>query len=85
MNGVIMRKVVVQASYTNLVPESRLVGCVTISCPPANAASVNFKGDDGSDVPWVPGQWHEFMNVDLKDFQIKGTPGDVVTIVGGTC
>jgi len=45
---------------------------------------VNFKGDDGSDVPWVPGQWHEFMNVDLKDFQIKGTPGDVVTIVGGT-
>jgi hypothetical protein len=84
MNGVIMRKVVVQASYTNLVSQSTPVGTVTISCAPGNAGSVNFKGDDGSDVPWVAGEWHEFRGVDLKDFQIKGTPGDVVTIVGGT-
>ena len=85
MNGVIMRKVVVQASYTNLVSQSTPVGTVTISCAPGNAGSVNFKGDDGSDVPWAAGEWHEFINVNLKDFQLKGTPGDVVTIVGGTC
>jgi hypothetical protein len=85
MNGVIMRKVVVQASYTNLVAESRLVGCVTISCPPTNAAVVYFKGDDGSDVPWAAAEWHDFQNVNLADFQLKGSPGDVVTIVGATC
>jgi hypothetical protein len=84
MNGVIMRKVVVNASYTQLVPTSTPVGTVTISCAPSNAASVNFKGDDGSDVPWVAGEWHEFKGVDLKDFQAKGTAGDIVTLVGGT-
>jgi len=84
MNNVIMRIVTVTGSYQPLVAASLAAGTVTISCPPTNAAVVYFKGDDGSDVPWVAGQWHEFRGVDLKDFQIKGTPGDVVTLVGGT-
>ena len=74
MNGVIMRKVVVQASYTNLVPEKTLVGTVTISCAPGNAGSVNFRGDDGSDVPWVAGEWHEFKGVDLRTSRSRARP-----------
>ena len=83
MNNVIMRKIVVAADYQPLVAD-RLVGSVTISTPPDNAADVQFQGDDGSDVPWVPGEWHEFRSVNLASIRIKGTPGDAVTVVGGT-
>ena len=83
MNNFIMRKIDVTGSYQPLVTDS-LVGTVTISCPPTNAAAVQFKGDDGSDVPWLAGEWHELRSVDLAEIQVKGTPGDVVTIVGGT-
>ena len=83
MNNIIMRKIDVTGSYQPLASAS-LVGSVTISTPPTNAANVLFKGDDGSDVPFVPGQWHEFRSIDLSAVQVKGTPGDVVTLVGGT-
>ena len=48
MNNILMRKVDVTADYQPLAAE-RTVVTVTISCPPANAAVVYFKGDDGSD------------------------------------
>lgn len=83
MNNVIMRKFVVTGSYQPLVSQT-LIGSVTISCPPANAGVVLFKGDDGTDVPWVAGEWHDFQRVDLSSMQVRGTPGDTVTIVGGT-
>ena len=81
MNNVIIRKVSVTANYQPLATSS-LVGSVAISCPPTNVGNVNFKGDDGSDVPWIPGEWHEFARVNLADIQVKGTAGDVVTIIG---
>ena len=83
MNNVVMRKTTVTGDYQPLVP-ARLVASVTISTPPTNAGNVLFKGDDGSDVPWVPGEWHEFRSIDLAGVQVKGTPGDVVSLVGGT-
>ena len=58
MNNVIMRKIVVTSDYQSLVAE-QLIGSVTISTPPTNAGNVLFKGDDGSDVPWIPGQYVE--------------------------
>ena len=79
-----MRIVTVTGSYQPLVAASLAAGTVTISCPPTNAAVVYFKGDDGSDVPWAAAEWHDFQNVNLADFQLKGSPGDVVTLVGGT-
>jgi len=82
MNNVLMRKINVAATYQALVAE-RTVVTVTISCPPANAAVVYFKGDDGSDVPWIPGEWHSLVGVNLADIQVKGTIGDTVTLVGG--
>lgn len=83
MNNVIMRKIAVTAGYQPL-SDRKLVASVTISCPPTNAAPVYFRGDDNTDVPWVPGEWHEFWSVNLNEIVIKGTPGDVVTVIGGT-
>lgn len=83
MNNVIMRTVVVTGSYHPLVSQ-KLVGSVTISCPPGNAGVVLFKGDDSTDVPWVAGEWHDFQSVDLSTIQVRGTAGDTVTLVGGT-
>ena len=83
MNGIIQRKINVNTSYSKLVGEAT-VASVTISCPPSNVGVVYFRGDDGDEVPWVPGEWHEFRNVDLSQIQIKGTAGDVVTVVGGS-
>ena len=83
MNNVIMRKVAVGAAYAPLATTT-VVASVTISGPPANAGTVYFRGDDGSDVPWVPGEWHDFRGVNLAEIEVKGTPGDAVTIVGGT-
>ena len=83
MNNTIMRKIIVTETYAALSSES-LIGSVTISCLPTNAADVNFKGDDGEDVPWKPGQWIDFRSVDLADIFIKGTAGDIVTAIGGT-
>jgi hypothetical protein len=85
MNNVIMRVITLDGGdYKPLVPESLIAGTVVISCPPANAGPVFFKGDDGSDVPWTPSEWHEFKSVDLHEVQVKGSDGDTVTIVGGT-
>ncbi len=83
MNNAILRKITVTASYEALSPSS-LVASVTLSTPPSNGANVLFQGDDGSDVPWVPGEWHDFRSIDLASIRVKGTPGDVVTVVGGT-
>ena len=83
MNNVIMRKIVLTDTYQPL-SEVQLIGSVTISCPPLNAANAIFKGDEDAEVPWIPGEWHDFRSINLADLQVKGTPGDVVTVVGGT-
>lgn len=83
MNNVIMRTVSVSTVYSKL-SATKLVGSVTISTPPTNTSPVLFKADVGSDVPWVPGEWHDFTSINLADIQIRGTNGDLVTIIGGT-
>jgi hypothetical protein len=83
MNNVIMRKIDVTGSYQPLA-SAEMVVSVTISAQPSNSGPVYFKGDDGLDVPWLPGEWHAFWSVNLAEIEVKGTPGDVVTVVGGT-
>lgn len=83
MNNVIMRKIDVTVSYAPLA-DSGVVASVTISTPPTNVANVLFKCPDGQDIPWVPGEWHDFRHVNLADIEIKGTAGDMVTVIGGT-
>ena len=83
MNRTIMRKVIVSADYRPLAARS-LRGSFEISAAPGNTGSVFFRGDDGSDVPWMPGEYHSFRQVDLAEIRVKGTAGDVVTVIGGT-
>ena len=83
MHNTIMRKIDVTAGYRPVVAD-QMVATVTVSCPPTNAGVVYFKGDDGSDVPWQPSEWHSLKHVDLSAIEIKGTVGDTVTLVGGT-
>ena len=83
MNNVVMRKINVTGSYQPLVTGT-LVASVTISALPTNSGTVYFRGDDGLDVPWLAGEWHEFQSVNLAEIRVKGAVGDAVTVVGGT-
>jgi len=84
MNNAIIRKFTVSAAYQPLSAKSREVASVEVSTPPTNTAVVYFQGDDGSDVPWVPGEYHSFKRINLSAIKVKGAPGDLVTIIGGT-
>lgn len=83
MNNMVMRKIAVTGTYQAL-SDRRLIASATLACLPTNAEVVLFQGDDGSEVPWVPGEWHEVRRVNLNEILVKGTPGDVVTVIGGT-
>lgn len=83
MNTVIQRKIDVTPDYQP-ISANRLIGTFDISCLPTNAGDVFFEGDDGSDVPWSAGEWHQLIRVDLSSIRIKGTIGDSITVVGGT-
>ena len=82
-NNAIMRSKAVAATYA-AVTASSIVGTFRIRCPSTNAAVVNFLADDGSDVPWAPGEWNDLHEVDLSLIQVKGQVGDKVIVVGGT-
>jgi hypothetical protein len=83
MNNILMRQIVVGEDYQSLASQQTVV-TVTVSAPPTNLGNVVFKGDDGGEVPWVPGEWHTFQSVDLAQIEVKGLAGDKVTVVGGT-
>ncbi len=57
---------------------------VDVSCPPSNTAPVYVRADGGEEVPWIPGEYHNLRRIRLSEISVRGTPGDVVSIVGGT-
>lgn len=83
MNNTILRAIPVTATYQPLTSE-RVVGSFTITAPPTNADPVQFLGDTGDDVSMIPGEWHRFKSINLAELQVRGTPGDTVTVIGGT-
>ncbi|MCL2647567.1 MAG: hypothetical protein FWD61_11270 [Phycisphaerales bacterium] len=85
MNNVVMLCVELTGEYRPL-SEKPLVASVDINTSPNNAGPVFFRGTDGQDVPWLSSvaEWHALTRVDLSEIYVKGTPGDVVTVVGGT-
>ena len=82
--NIVQRSITVTASYAPLSATNEVYASIDVSCPPGNAGDVYFLGDDGEDVPWIPGEWHTLHHTDLATLQIKGTAGDLVTVVGGT-
>ncbi len=83
MNNLIMRQIELTADYQPL-SSTPLVGSFTLSAVPTNSGPVIFQGDDGSEVPWLAGQWHTVHHVDLSAIFVKGEVGDQLNIVGGT-
>jgi hypothetical protein len=83
MNNFVMRKITLTATYQPLSSVS-LIASVDVSALPTNAGVAYFQGDDGTDIPWQPGEWHLFKSIDLSKVMVKGTVSDVVTVVGGT-
>ena len=83
MNNIIMFRVVLSDEYCPLADRT-LVATVDVSAPPTNVGPVSFLGMNGEDVFWTSGEWHCLVRVDLSQIQVKGTPGDLVTVVGGT-
>ena len=84
MNNALFRKIVVTAAYQPLSAKDVEVASVEISALPSNAGAVFFLGDDGSDVPWIPGEYHTLKRVNLAEIKVKGAPGDCLTLVGGS-
>ena len=81
----VQRVITVTTSYAPLSDTNEVYATMDVSCPPGNTGSVYFLSDDGvTDVPWIPGEWHPLSHTDLASLQIKGTAGDIVTVVGGT-
>lgn len=85
MHNVILRTITMTNAWQPL-SDTPLVGSVTISAPPTNAATVLLRSADNPDheVFFVNGEWHDFHRVELSALQVKGTPGDKLTLIGGT-
>ena len=83
MNNPYMKNVVVTADYVPLETE-RTVLSVMIQCPLTNADVVYFRGPGFEDIAWQPGEWNPMVGVNLADIEVRGTPGDVVAIRGGS-
>ncbi len=83
MNNVIMRKVEMRGDYRPL-SDREMIGTFDLSTPPFNPGIVFFRGDDGSDVPWIAGECHMVVRCNLAELHAKGPDGAVVTVVGGT-
>ncbi|MCL2645435.1 MAG: hypothetical protein FWD61_00350 [Phycisphaerales bacterium] len=84
MKNFVMLRVDLSAEYQPLSAQP-LVASVDINVSPTNTGPVFFRGTDGKDVPWTSlGEWHHLPCVNLAEIFVKGTPGDVVTVVGGT-
>ena len=84
MNNVVMRTIPLSADFQPLSGEAIEVASVDLTAPPTNQHPVIFAGDDGSEVAWFPGEMHIFWRVNLGEIRVRGTPGDVLSVVGGT-
>ena len=82
-NVVIMRKIILTANYQKLNSTPLVCNC-DVTCVPTNAGDATFKTTEGQEIAWVAGEYHPFIGVDLSQIEVKGTPGDVVTVVGNT-
>ena len=84
MNNVVLRTIPLTVDFQALSSQAVEIASVDVTAPPANQHTVIFAGDDGSEVAWIPGEYHTFLRVNLGAIRVRGTPGDVLTLVGGT-
>jgi hypothetical protein len=84
MNNIVMLKIAMN-NGTQQVSTTKLIASVTISCLPTNTGSVYFKvGTTGTEVPFIPGEWHTLKCIDLSTLYVRGNSPDAITLIGGT-
>lgn len=74
--------VTLTANYQPLSAAYKPVSNCVISFSPDNTGTAYILGVADADVPMAPGEWHRLELGELSSIQVKGTAGDVVTIVG---
>lgn len=79
-----MRTITVTEDWQPFTEKDLEVATVDVQATPTNGAPVIFLGDTGQEVPWVPGEYHTLARINLAELRVKGTPGDTVTIIGGS-
>ncbi len=84
MNNVVLRTIPLTADFRPLSSLAVEVATVDVTAPPSNQGPVTFDGGDGGSVAWIPGEYHTLVRVNLGAIRARGTPGDVLTLVGGT-
>lgn len=84
MNNIVMRTITLTADWQPFTEKDCEVATVDVQASPTNAGPATFLGDTGQEVAWVPGEYHTLARINLADLRVKGTPGDTVTIIGGS-
>ena len=82
-NNVILRVVEMTEAFQPL-SDRRLTGTVTISAPPSNSGPVFLRAGPDEEAWMINGEHHCFRRIDLASLEARGTPGDVLTIIGGS-
>lgn len=82
-NNLILRRVEVGDDWRPL-SDVPLVATVDISTPPTNAGPVFFRAGVAEESFFIGGETHTWRNADLSTVEVRGQPGDIVTIIGGT-
>lgn len=82
-NNVVLKTIELTGDFQPLTDAS-LVATVTLSAPPDNTASATLRTPNGSEVNFMPGEWHTLHRVDLAHLEAKGDAGDTLSLVGGT-
>ena len=87
MNNVIMRTITLTDQYQPLSSKTQEVGSVEITCVPGNQGPAYFICNDSQSqagVIFQQGEYHDFFHIDLSEIKVRGTPGDQITVIGGT-
>lgn len=81
-NNVLMRQIILGEVAQPLGGNE--VFTVDVSCPPGNSGPVYFKAGAEAESPWLPGEYHKLLRVQLSEITVRGAAGDTVSLVGGT-
>lgn len=82
MGALVAQSITLTTSYVAVSSvEQRFSG--EISARTDNTGDAYLQDDDGSgDVALEAGEWKTFQQIDLSGLSVKGTAGDVLTVIG---
>lgn len=82
--GMVCKKITLAVGYA-AASATAVMGTVDMLAAADNVGVAYIRGDDGvTDVPIPKGVSFPLHGVDLSTVFLRGTPGDVVVLIGGT-